>query len=75
MSTTDVAECRWCGMIHKGMCSLVKSIEFYEDGSVKHVEFHNRSSLIEQFTKIGQTAKGTNPDPDVIKQLTTIQYG
>lgn len=32
-------ECRFCGMIHGVMCPAVKAIEYFEDGTVKRVEF------------------------------------
>jgi hypothetical protein len=32
--------CQYCGNIHENQkCSMVKSIEYFEDGSVKKVEF------------------------------------
>lgn len=34
-------ECGYCGMMHKGVCSRVKAIEYEGDGvTVKRVEFH-----------------------------------
>lgn len=32
--------CRWCGLIHGPRCSLVKAIEYHDDGvTVRRVEF------------------------------------
>jgi len=32
--------CRWCGLMHgEAKCYLVKAIEYYQDGTVKRVEF------------------------------------
>lgn len=35
----DVRECQWCGVHHGPHCPLVKSIEYFQDGTVKRVEF------------------------------------
>lgn len=35
-------QCYYCGMYHTGLCSKVKKIEYYENGSVKIVEFHEK---------------------------------
>lgn len=32
--------CRYCGSLHVGMCPKVSAIDYYEDGSIKRVEFH-----------------------------------
>jgi hypothetical protein len=32
--------CRWCGIVHIGVCPLVKALDFHPDGTVKRVEFH-----------------------------------
>lgn len=31
--------CSYCNVVHQTKCPLVKSIEYYEDGIVKKVEF------------------------------------
>jgi hypothetical protein len=31
-------KCRWCGMFHESECPRIKSIEYYENGSIKKVE-------------------------------------
>ena len=51
-------ECRWCGLTHGPTCSMVKAIEFHEDGeTVKRVEFKGAAeygvvSLSGQWTPI-----------------------
>jgi hypothetical protein len=35
-------QCYYCGMHHYGVCHKVKKIEYYPDGTVKMVEFHNK---------------------------------
>ena len=36
-STTEV--CQWCAQHHEGVCHMIKSIEYYQDGSIQRVEF------------------------------------
>lgn len=31
--------CNYCGSNHEGKCPMVKAIEYYQDGTVKRVEF------------------------------------
>ena len=40
-SAADV-KCQWCGFQHidGGTCPRVKALEYYADGTVKRVEFH-----------------------------------
>jgi hypothetical protein len=33
--------CFHCGGIHLGMCPRIKCIEYYPDGVIKRVEYHN----------------------------------
>ena len=33
-------KCQWCGFIHETKCSLVKAIEYHQDGTPKRVEFY-----------------------------------
>lgn len=36
--------CEWCGVLHPNIvCHKVKSLEYYEDGSLKKVEFKSAS--------------------------------
>ena len=48
MSATDGKEgkCRYCGSHHEGACPRVKAVEYYRDGSVKRVEFHDPKPVI-----------------------------
>jgi hypothetical protein len=33
-------KCGHCGFIHDGVCPRIKSIEYYENGMIKKVEYH-----------------------------------
>ncbi len=33
-------KCHYCGQFHTGMCDRIKSIEYYQDGTIKRIEFH-----------------------------------
>lgn len=35
----NMTECRWCGMTHGIRCPTIRAIEYFEDGTVKCVEF------------------------------------
>jgi hypothetical protein len=39
MTIDQIPACRWCGHAHGDLCPQVKALEFYEDGTVKRVEF------------------------------------
>ena len=32
--------CGHCGCYHQGICSRIKSIEYYPDGTLKKIEYH-----------------------------------
>lgn len=34
-------ECQHCGNWHGGVCPRISAIEYYQDGTVKKVEYHN----------------------------------
>lgn len=55
-TTTNVNlnRCPHCGNIHSGQCSRVKAIEYYPDGRVKRVEYHDIHVMRESVI---------NPDP------------
>lgn len=41
--------CEWCGGIHgRRRCPEVRAIEFFEDGSMKRIEFVTRSDTLAQ---------------------------
>jgi hypothetical protein len=44
VTTSTWSSCRWCGCIHVGggICPCVKTIKYYENGTVKWVEFHEQ---------------------------------
>lgn len=41
-SVSPITACQWCGVIHlTAKCPQVKAIEYFENGTVKRVEFHD----------------------------------
>lgn len=38
--TTELQPCYHCGMHHPGVCPRIKRIDYYPDGSIKSVEYH-----------------------------------
>ena len=32
--------CGYCGCYHQGICSRIKSIEYYPNGTMKKIEYH-----------------------------------
>lgn len=45
MSTAVDQTCKHCGTIHGPLCPFIKAVEYYENGTVKRVEYHNRPPL------------------------------
>lgn len=42
-STSTWTPCRWCGNVqHTGLCPRVKAIDYYPDGTIKHVTFFSQ---------------------------------
>ncbi len=39
---SSTIQCAFCGMWHTGKCSLVKKIEYHQDGTVKSIEFFEK---------------------------------
>lgn len=37
--------CQYCGLMHQYVCPKIRSIEYYENGAVKQVEFKTDSPL------------------------------
>jgi hypothetical protein len=35
----EIATCQWCGSIHVGICWRIAAQDYYEDGSIKRIEF------------------------------------
>lgn len=40
MMTENWTKCVHCGYIHDGVCPRIKSIEYYENGMTKKIEYH-----------------------------------
>ena len=38
--------CEHCGLLHEHTCPRVRVIEYYQDGSVKRIEFHDPQPVI-----------------------------
>lgn len=36
-------QCGHCGMWHTGTCPKIRSIEYYENGSIKKIEYHEQA--------------------------------
>lgn len=48
---SELVPCRWCSseahkIYHYGACPRVKRMEFYEDGTIKRVEFHDAAPAL-----------------------------
>lgn len=74
--TADAAarlECEYCGMIHKGVCPKVRSIEYHQDSTIKRVEFFESQNLAADLhlIKMGQGAEKIAPAPSRLEQLVT----
>ena len=39
LTTEPQRSCQWCGRYHPGRCPEVKSLEFFQNGMVKRIEF------------------------------------
>lgn len=42
----DTCLCGHCGMHHSGSCPHIKAVEYYPDGTVKHVEYYEPKPII-----------------------------
>jgi len=45
VNPSEYVQCAYCGNYHRGVCALIKSIEYFPDGTVKHVEFHGAAPV------------------------------
>lgn len=45
--TTTFVQCGHCGMTHIGPCPRIKAIEYYPNGTMKRVEYHELRTGIE----------------------------
>ena len=34
--------CGYCGLIHNGTCPRIKKMEYFENGTIKSIEFHSQ---------------------------------
>ena len=71
MSQTDAGldnYCRWCSnpphsyIVHYGPCPRVKAIEYYPNGTLKHVEFHEEQETTVDVYIDWQSKYGVPPD-------------
>jgi len=48
-SSVSEGQCPWCGLWHigGGTCPRVKSLEYWPNGTIKRVEFHDEAPKIE----------------------------
>lgn len=37
---TETPACQHCGLIHSSTCPRIKAIDYFQDGTIKRVEFH-----------------------------------
>ena len=44
MSYGDTTHCVACGKIHSGPCPRIKAIEYFENGVIRRVEYHEAHS-------------------------------
>lgn len=47
-----MARCVYCELDHPGRCPMVRSIEYYETGAVKRVEFHDVRPIVGSTTVV-----------------------
>ena len=41
--------CEYCGNIHNGLCSRIKRIEYFPDGTIKSIELNDRNNNFQNF--------------------------
>lgn len=41
----DTGACGWCGKRHGAQCPAIKAMEFYDDGTIRRVEFFPESQF------------------------------
>lgn len=74
--TTDQAKCRWCDQIHGPTCPTVKAIEFFEDGTVKRVEFKTATDYAVPLAHLNPSLVGPSPYlPPIYVSFPPITYG
>jgi hypothetical protein len=46
ISITPPAVCEWCKVIHLAKCPQVKAYEYWPDGKLKRIEFHENKPAV-----------------------------
>jgi len=41
--------CNHCGFIHDGVCPRIKSIEYFENGTIKKIEYYGGIDQLTQY--------------------------
>ena len=61
--TPFISNCPYCGVGHVGTCPRVKAIEYFQNGMVKRVEFHEPKpvTLFENGCVASKPAPGAEP--------------
>lgn len=50
---TELPSCQWCGCLHpKTICPRARAIDYYQDGTVKRVEFWESPKLTQNVVDI-----------------------
>ena len=77
----NAESCRYCGAIHGGVqCSRISAIEYFPDGTVKRIEFHNPNPPVQltfpQLNPIGPIVyQTTSVTPNIDRALLGLQCG
>lgn len=56
-SSTVKKPCQFCGTHHYSMCPKIKAIDYFEDGTIKRLEFYDMPSA----TIVAGPWKGSGP--------------
>lgn len=59
MSKIEI-KCQWCAKEHETVCPMVKSLEYFDTGAVKRVEF---KSAIDYYVPLSASPLRVSPDP------------
>ena len=46
VETSVTLNCGHCGCSHNGTCQRIKAMEYYPDGTVKRVEYHDQTPVV-----------------------------
>lgn len=69
MYSDGISNCPHCGMIHMYKCPLIKSIEYYPNGGIKKIQFHESS-----FTNVKELSFKTFP-LNSFEENGSLKYG